>query len=592
MAASIPLNVVISATDDASSVVSGFGTSLDNAKTSILAVGAAAAAVFAAVSSEITAATDAAAEQQNTQAQLAAVIKSTGGASGETADSIDELAESLQKSSGYSADQIEQVDTMLIGMKTLGSDVIPGATQAILDFAARTGTDAVSAAQVLGKALGDPALAIGALTREHIILTAAQQDNIKAMVAVGDTAGAQKAIIDAMNETVGGAAEQTDTLTYQQRLLNSEMESMQESVGNALIPVMAALLSKLEPIIEAVVQWTTAHPKLTAALLGGIAAVSGLTVVVTALAGAVLLFSAVSLPVVGIILAIVAVIAILAIAAYEIVANWGTITAFFQTLWNDVAAAFNTGLSFIENLVTTVFTGIQTTLTTIGNAIQAVFWAYVDFMLGAWKMLLDFLFPGWEAALVGIYNTAVQYLTEVFNFLQTMFGEIVSYLQTTLDTITTAWEKMWQGVEDFFTTIWDSIKSIAQGAFDTISAGISALTAPLQGLINLAQQAASIAGSVLGAAGSVVSHVAGIGASITGHAAGGSVSPGQTYLVGEQGPELFSSGSAGFITPNHALAGAGGINISITGTFMSEGAAVQMANKVVDVLKRRTRIGV
>lgn len=40
-----------------------------------------------------------------------------------------------------------------------------------------------------------------------------------------------------------------------------------------------------------------------------------------------------------------------------------------------------------------------------------------------------------------------------------------------------------------------------------------------------------------------------------GHAEGGAVNPGTTYLVGEKGPELFMSKSAGAIVPNHALGG-------------------------------------
>jgi hypothetical protein len=39
-------------------------------------------------------------------------------------------------------------------------------------------------------------------------------------------------------------------------------------------------------------------------------------------------------------------------------------------------------------------------------------------------------------------------------------------------------------------------------------------------------------------------------------AAGGPVSAGMTYLVGERGPELFTAGASGAITPNHALGGA------------------------------------
>ena len=469
MAASIPLNVVISAQDEASGVVSGFGSSLESAKGSILALSAAAAAVFAAVSSEIEQATEAASEHQNTQAQLAAVLKSTNGVSGETVDSINALSESLQKTSGYSADQIEQVDTMLIGMKTLGSDVIPGATQAILDFAARTGTDAVSAAQVLGKALGDPKVAVGALTREHIILTQAQQDGIKAMVAAGDTAGAQKLIIDAMNNTVGGAAEQTNTMAFQQRQLNSEMEQMQETIGNALLPILASLMAKLEPIIQAIVNWTSEHPKLTAALLLGAAAISGLIVVLTALAGVVLLVNVVMSPITLIILAIVAAIALLVVAAYEIETHWTAISAFFKSLWDEVKTIFSDAIN-----------------------------------------------------------------------------DIVAFFQPLVDIVQ---------------TIADGISKVASGI-------------------------GSVAGAVGGAIGGAVH-------AIIPHASGGSVVPGQTYLVGEQGPELFSSGSAGFITPNSQLAGAGGGGtvINITGTFMSRDAAVQMGNKIIDVLKMRTRVG-
>ena len=37
-------------------------------------------------------------------------------------------------------------------------------------------------------------------------------------------------------------------------------------------------------------------------------------------------------------------------------------------------------------------------------------------------------------------------------------------------------------------------------------------------------------------------------------ASGGGVDPGKTYLIGENGPELFAPGMRGSIVPNHALA--------------------------------------
>ena len=46
-------------------------------------------------------------------------------------------------------------------------------------------------------------------------------------------------------------------------------------------------------------------------------------------------------------------------------------------------------------------------------------------------------------------------------------------------------------------------------------------------------------------------------------AAGGPVRGGGTYLVGERGPELFSPGVSGAITPNHALGGSTNIVVNV-----------------------------
>jgi hypothetical protein len=47
-------------------------------------------------------------------------------------------------------------------------------------------------------------------------------------------------------------------------------------------------------------------------------------------------------------------------------------------------------------------------------------------------------------------------------------------------------------------------------------------------------------------------------------ASGGPVSTGQTYLVGEQGPELLTMGGNGYVTPNSQLAAAGASPIILT----------------------------
>ena len=50
---------------------------------------------------------------------------------------------------------------------------------------------------------------------------------------------------------------------------------------------------------------------------------------------------------------------------------------------------------------------------------------------------------------------------------------------------------------------------------------------------------------------------------ITPKAAGGPVTGGKSYLVGERGPELFSPGVSGTITPNHAMGGLTNIVVNV-----------------------------
>lgn len=56
-----------------------------------------------------------------------------------------------------------------------------------------------------------------------------------------------------------------------------------------------------------------------------------------------------------------------------------------------------------------------------------------------------------------------------------------------------------------------------------------------------------------------------------GKATGGSVYGGTSYLVGERGPEIFTPGGSGYITPNHALGGGTTISAPISITIQSDG---------------------
>ena len=71
---------------------------------------------------------------------------------------------------------------------------------------------------------------------------------------------------------------------------------------------------------------------------------------------------------------------------------------------------------------------------------------------------------------------------------------------------------------------------------------------------------------------------------------GGPVQGGKSYIVGERGPELFTPGASGMITPNHELGGSGvqvgSINITVenTGDQLSPAAQKQIANQVQGIV--------
>jgi hypothetical protein len=67
-----------------------------------------------------------------------------------------------------------------------------------------------------------------------------------------------------------------------------------------------------------------------------------------------------------------------------------------------------------------------------------------------------------------------------------------------------------------------------------------------------------------------------------GRAMGGPVSAGTTYLVGENGPELFTSSTSGTIIPNQGGGGGNTFNITVNGALDSEGTA----RTIVNILNR------
>jgi len=141
------------------------------------------------------------------QAQLAAAIRSTGGAAGQTITSLNATAAALQRTTKFGDETTNAMQGVLLTFTNIKGDAFTRATVVVQDLATAMGMDLKSAALQVGKALNDPVLGVTALARAGIQFSAAQKTAIKSMVEANNVAGAQKIVFAELERQFGGSAE-------------------------------------------------------------------------------------------------------------------------------------------------------------------------------------------------------------------------------------------------------------------------------------------------------------------------------------------------------------------------------------------------
>lgn len=190
-------------------------------------------------------------DAESALAEVEAVLKSTGGAAGVTADQIKEMSSELQKVTKFSDEEIMSGQSMLLTFTKIGEDVFPLATEAMLNMAEKFG-NVQNASVQLGKALNDPIAGVGALRRVGVMLTDEQEKQIKAFMAVNDIASAQKVILKELEVEFGGLAKAAGSTTAGQfAQLKNAFDDLKEVAGQAIIPILLKLAEAATKMIEA-----------------------------------------------------------------------------------------------------------------------------------------------------------------------------------------------------------------------------------------------------------------------------------------------------------------------------------------------------
>ena len=246
MAAQAEIKAVITAKDEASSVLGKFGSGFGNVAGAVTKGAAIAGAAIAAFG---VASTMAFSESEDAAMQLNAVLKSTGGVAGVTADKANELASSLQGVTKFSDEAILGGENLLLTFTNIGKDIFPQATEVMLDMSQALGQDVKSSAIQLGKALQDPILGVTALRRVGVNFSEAQQDVIKNLVETGRAGEAQAMILKELQTEFGGSAKAAgSTLSGQLTILKNTFGDVMEIIGGGIASV-------IKPAITAFNNW-------------------------------------------------------------------------------------------------------------------------------------------------------------------------------------------------------------------------------------------------------------------------------------------------------------------------------------------------
>lgn len=166
---------------------------------------------------------------QNDQAQLAAVLKSTGEAAGWTQQQLNKMAKEMSSTAGgslFSEGDITQAQTRLLSYSNIVGEEFPQAMQATIDMASRMGMSVTQAAETIGKALDVPSEGYSALTKQGFRFTAEQKRLIEEFEKTGQAAEAQKVIIDVLAASYDGAAKAArDTLA-------GDLKALRDNINN------------------------------------------------------------------------------------------------------------------------------------------------------------------------------------------------------------------------------------------------------------------------------------------------------------------------------------------------------------------------
>jgi hypothetical protein len=379
------LSIVPSARGFGASLSSQMGPQMDSAgkqagtrmsaglKAGLLAGAVVAGAAAAKFIGDSIAEAQASAKISNVTEQL---IKNQGAAATVSAAQVGKLSLALSQKTGVDDEAIQSGQNLLLSFQSIqneagkGNAIFDRASAAIVDLGTKMGSPE-AAAKVLGKALNDPVKGMAALTRAGVPLTKSQQEQVKAFVAAGDTLGAQRVILGAVEQKMGGVA--AAQATGAEKMSNA-WGNFKEAIGAKLLPVIESVTTALAPLLE---KMTSSPAALTAVaiVLGG-ALVGAFVAAAVAAWAFVAPMIIMALPFILIAIAIAALVAAIVVLVqhWDVVkektaAVWDAIKTKLAAVWDGIKSKAAETWENIKTALSDAWDNIKQTVVTKGEAV-------------------------------------------------------------------------------------------------------------------------------------------------------------------------------------------------------------------------------
>jgi len=187
---------------------------------------------FAGVVQTIGAAVRAFTEAERSVRLLEATLKSTGYSAGLTGKEIEAMVQSLTGTTLFDDESLREAAVALLRFRSIAKESFGDALIAATNFATATGGDVKTAAVAIGRAMQDPVGGMRNLREVGIKLSESQVELAKTMREAGDTAGANRIILEELDRTVGGGGGSlTGGLIGSSRTLGKSWNELMEALG-------------------------------------------------------------------------------------------------------------------------------------------------------------------------------------------------------------------------------------------------------------------------------------------------------------------------------------------------------------------------